>query len=164
MAGKKTYVIFDGDHDHWAFGYLKGWRNNHRIDFDFDDAHSLFTLTDRAKSESYIKAKLLDRFRHTSEVILIIGESTRYLYKYVRWELEVALALRLPIIAVNLNNKRSIDFTLCPPIIREAGALHISFNLAIIRFALQDFTASYRDQPHAPDFYYPDRIYSSLGL
>jgi len=164
MKAKKTYVIFDGDQDHWGFGFLKGWRNNHRIDFDFDDAHSLFTLTERAKDEAYIKAKLRGRFVYTSEVIVIIGESTRFLYKYVRWELEVALSLGLPIIAVNLNNRRSLDWNLCPPIIRETGAVHISFKLAIIRYALQDFTATPRPLRSGSDYYYPERVYRSLGL
>ena len=76
----------------------------------------------------------------------------------------MALSLGLPIIAVNMNNKRSLDLNLCPPIIREAGAVHISFNLAIIKFALQDFTAMPRYQRLGPDYYYPDRIYRSLGL
>ena len=35
----KTYVIFDGDNDIWAYGFMKGWKKNEHIDFDFDDAH-----------------------------------------------------------------------------------------------------------------------------
>jgi len=164
MAEKRTYVIFDGDNDRWAFSYMRGWKNNYRLDFEFDDAHSLFTLTDRARDEDYIKSKLLKRFASTGEVILLIGESTRYLYKFVRWELDVALWLGLPIIAVNLNNKRSIDYKLCPPIIREAGAVHVSFNMAIIRYALQDFSFLPPNERNAADYYYTDHVYRSLGL
>ena len=27
-----SYVIFDGDNDKWAYGYMKGWKQNDRVD------------------------------------------------------------------------------------------------------------------------------------
>ncbi|MFZ1895266.1 MAG: hypothetical protein WAU59_14485 [Rhodoplanes sp.] len=36
-----SYVIFDGDNDKWAYGYMKGLKQNDRVDFDFRDAHDL---------------------------------------------------------------------------------------------------------------------------
>jgi len=48
----KTYVIFDGDNDMWAYAYMKGWKQNENIDFDFHDAHDLNVITDRASEES----------------------------------------------------------------------------------------------------------------
>src|ERR1700730_6841568 len=44
-----TYVVFDGDNDKWAYAYMKGWKINDRIDFDFRDAHDLDTMTGRAQ-------------------------------------------------------------------------------------------------------------------
>ena len=26
-----SYVIFDGDNDKWAYGYMKGWKQNDRV-------------------------------------------------------------------------------------------------------------------------------------
>jgi hypothetical protein len=37
----KTYVIFDADNDMWAYGYMKGWKSNENLDFNFHDAHDL---------------------------------------------------------------------------------------------------------------------------
>jgi len=31
----KTYIIFDGDKDMWAYVYMKGWKKNEHIDFIF---------------------------------------------------------------------------------------------------------------------------------
>jgi hypothetical protein len=102
----KTYIIFDGDNDKWAYARMKGWKALETIDFDFEDAHEEYTLTNRAEDEDYIKGKLKKRFENAKQVIVLIGEKTKNLYKYVRWEIEVAMELNLPIIAVYLNGIR----------------------------------------------------------
>ena len=87
----KTYVIFDGDKDMWAYAYMKGWKNQAHIDFDFYDAHDLRPLTERANEET-VRSRLRERLGNTKQAIVLIGESTRYLYKFVRWELEMCLS------------------------------------------------------------------------
>ncbi|MGF7008924.1 TIR domain-containing protein, partial [Aminobacter sp. BE322] len=114
-----TYVIFDGDNDKWAYGYMKGWKANDRVEFDFRDAHDLDSMTGAAQNEAYVKSNLKKRMQAASSVLVLIGDKTRWLYKYVRWELELAIELDLPIIAVNLGGSRDIDEKLCPPIIRR---------------------------------------------
>jgi hypothetical protein len=39
MAVGTTYVIFDGDNDRYAYAFMKGWKVNERVEFDFRDAH-----------------------------------------------------------------------------------------------------------------------------
>ncbi len=41
----KTYVIFDGDNDMWAYAFMKGWKQNDNIDFSLYDAHDIRPLT-----------------------------------------------------------------------------------------------------------------------
>ena len=48
----KTYVIFDGDNDKWAYGRMKGWNALENI--DFEDAHDVYPMTNRVSDESYI--------------------------------------------------------------------------------------------------------------
>ena len=55
--------------------------------------------------------------------VLLVGEKTRFLYRFVRWEIELAIKKDLPIIVVNLNNKRTIDRSLCPAIARDTLAI-----------------------------------------
>jgi len=47
----KTYVIFDGDNDMWAYAYMKGWKSNENMAFNFYDAHDIRPLTDRASEK-----------------------------------------------------------------------------------------------------------------
>lgn len=161
----KTYVIFDGDKDMWAYAYMKGWKENENIDFNFYDAHDIRPLTDRA-SEETVKQRLRERMASAKQTIVLIGENTKNLYRFVRWEMELALKKDIPIIAVNLNDKRQMDSDHSPSIIRDEYVVHISFNMKIIKYALDNFPTEYNDR--APeekgDRYYKDEIYEELGL
>jgi hypothetical protein len=139
-----AYVVFDGDNDKWAYGYLNGWKANKNIDFDYQNAHDLDSMTGRAQSEEYVKSKLRERMKKSSAVIVLIGEKTKNLYKYVRWELELALELGLPIIAANLNKKNGQDAELCPAIIRnKASVVHVPYTLKAIKHAMNNFPVFY---------------------
>ena len=76
----KTYIVFDGDNDMWAYGYMTGWKVSKHIDFDFHDAHDLKPLTDRA-SEGTVRQRLRERFLTAKHVIVLVGEQTRRLYR-----------------------------------------------------------------------------------
>lgn len=162
----KTYIVFDGDNDIWAYRFMKGWKANKNIDFDFHNAHDINRLTNNARSPEYIKGKLKERFKSAKQIIVIIGDSTKNLYRYVRWELEVAQGLDLPIIAVNLNNLRTQDNERVPPIIRDEYVVHIPFKLAIIKYALDNFPTSYkgRKSNDLGPREYPESVYKKLGL
>jgi hypothetical protein len=161
----KTYVIFDGDKDMWAYAYMKGWKTNENIEFDFHDAHDLQPLTDRASDET-VYSRLRQRLSSAKQATVIIGEATKHLYKFVRWELEIALKLNLPIVAVNLNGRRQFDAELCPPILNGEYVVHVPFKRAIIRYALDNFPREHtkRDSGAGGNRHYPDSVYSSLSL
>ncbi len=161
----KTYVIFDGDEDMWAYAYMKGWKKNQNIDFNFHDAHDLNTITNRANKET-TRRKLRTRFSSAKQVIVLIGEHTKNLTKFVRWEMDVALGLDLPIIAVNLNGKRKMDSDRCPAILKGKYVIHIPFKMKIIKYALDNFPESYKNRHEHPgvDWYYKDSVYKSLDL
>ena len=162
----KTYIIFDGDQDMWAYKYMKGWKVNRRIDFNFHDAHGVFPLTNRAIDENYIKSKLRERFKTAKQVIVIVGDKTKNLNRYVRWEIEVALSLDLPIIAVNLNGLKQQDNAKVPPVLRDEFAVHIPFKLKIIKYALDNFPpiSNSRKKGEKGARYYIDQVYKDLGL
>jgi hypothetical protein len=71
-----------------------------------------------------VKAKLKERMNNSAALVV---EKARNLYKFVRWEIELALELGVPIIVANLNNKTKLDTGLCPAILRDACAIHVPF-------------------------------------
>ena len=101
----KTYVIFNGDDIHY-YRLMLAWKENDNIDFDFNDAHDIGGI--RSDSEEVtVKRHLRERFANSKQVIVLVGINTKYKYRYVRWEIEAAQDLELPIVVVNLNGKRT---------------------------------------------------------
>lgn len=146
----KTYVIFDADNDiHW-YRMMTAWKKNDKIDFDFHDAHELNNLSTNT-SEEQIKKKLRDRMKNSKQAIVLVGEKTKNLFKFVRWEIEFAISLDLPIIAVNLDKKNSAtDKT--PPILKNtAYFVSVPFDQKKIKKALDLFPNEYhKNKSKAP--------------
>ena len=104
----KTYVCFDGDHDMHYYRLMCAWKQHEGISFNFYNAHDLNTARDNSQEDS-IKRQLRERMKNTSVLVVLIGEQTRYLYKFVRWEMEQAIQMNIPIIAVNLNGQKKTE-------------------------------------------------------
>jgi len=132
------------------------WKNNEKIDFDFCDCQLEQALN--SESEDYIKSKCRERIKMVGTYILLIGQDTRYKYKYVKWEAEVAIEQGCRIIGVNLDKWRYINEATCPPVIKNVGAVFIPFSPQIIAYALEDFKKK-------PDnwYFYKGEIYAKLG-
>ena len=101
-------------------------------------------MTGRAQDEAYVKSNLRERMKGSKAVIVLIGEKTKNLYKFVRWEVDLAIELDLPIIAVNLNKKNRQDTVRCPAIIRDnSRVVHIPFSMEAIKHALDHWPDEY---------------------
>jgi len=161
----KTYVIVDADKDRWAYGLMKSWVMNDGVDFNFHDAHDLRALASRVTDHT-IKARLRERFSSTKQAIVLVGKGTRGLRKWVPWEIEIALALDLPIVVVNLNDKRGLDPDLCPAGLRGTYSIHVAFEMKIIKHALDMFPAEHakRAMGIAGARAYRNDVYTSLEL
>ncbi|MBZ9822376.1 TIR domain-containing protein [Mesorhizobium sp. CA4] len=159
----KTYVIFDGDEDMWAYGFMKGWKQSEHIDFDFYDAHDINGIRDGSGEET-VKRRLRERLANTKQAIVVIGEKTKNLYRYVRWEIETCLNKGIPIVATNLNGSRRIDDR-CPPVLRDKDAIFVPFRARIIKYALDDFVDNFGNyQGKGDNWHYVDKVYRDLGL
>ena len=157
----KTYVSFDGDTDIHYYRLMQAWKQNDKTSFNFYDAHDLNAARDTSTEDS-IKAQLAVRMRNSKVFVLLVGEHTRYLYKFVRWEIEQALRRDMPVIVVNLNGMRSSDESRCPPLLRSELAVHVSFGAGIMQHALESWPSSHeslRRQGKTGPHYYKDTVY-----
>lgn len=130
--------------DQWAYRYMRGWKELEHLDFDFHDAHDLTAMTARAENEAYVKSQLRERFKKAAQAIVIVGESTKNLRKFVAWEIDLAKEKGLPIIVVNLKSgQREMDSDLCPASLRYHCAVHVDFKMKIIKHALDNWPSEY---------------------
>lgn len=162
----KAYIAFDADNDIRYYRLMQAWKNNEHHSFGFNDAHDLNNLR-HYSSEETIKNKLQERLRNTKVFILLVWENTRYLYKFVRWEIEQAIKKGIPIVVVNLNWKRSIDSNNCPAIARDNLSMHVSFNQKIIVHAINnwpDLYEKYKSEWKDWGYYYKESLYKEIWL
>ena len=162
----KTYVCFDGDNDISYYRLMQAWHQNDNSPFTFYNAHDLNTARDTSQELS-IKRRLRERLLNSKVFVVLIGERTRYLTKFVKWEMEQALGLALPIIGVNLNGLRQQDPVRCPPVLRDQLAIYVSYNAKILQYALEHWPASdakYRIAGRSAAYYYNSSIYAALQL
>jgi len=162
----KAYVAFDADNDIRYYRLMQAWRKVDGTGFGFFDAHDLNNLMPFS-SEETIKAKLRDRMTNTKVFVLLVGNNTKYLYKFVRWEIEQAINRGIPIVVVNTNKKRKKDVALCPAILNGNLTLHVSFNKSIVAKSLREWPElhlKYLQQNKSGDYFYNESIYQNLGL
>jgi len=162
-------MCFDGDNDIHYFYLMKAWKHNQTDffkDFSFYDAHEINYARDSSREES-IKRQLLERLNNSNLFIVLIGEQTKFLTKFVRWEMEQAVKQNIPILAINLNGKKQIDNDRCPPFLKDKLVLHISFNQRIVEKAINEWIGisdRLKREGKSGPYFYETSVYTQLGL
>ncbi|MBF2674184.1 TIR domain-containing protein [Listeria marthii] len=159
----KTYIAFDGDNDMIYYTLMNAWKQKDNSTFNFHDAHDLNTARDSSQEES-IKRQLRFRMENSKVFILLIGTNTKYLYKFVKWEIETAIKLNLPIICVNLNKHKRKD-NLCPASLENQLAIFIPYEKKIMEYALENWSIyhyKFYKESKIGDYYYEDLVYNRL--
>ena len=161
----KTYIAFDGDEDMHYYRLMTAWSANEKFDIEFHNAHDLNTARDSSQEES-IKRQLGERFANSKAFVILIGEKTRSLTKFVKWEVETADRLGIPIIAVNLNGSRAAD-SRCPVWLKDKLAVYVPFSEKMVTHALNNWPESHANNVKlgkSGPFHYNEGVYQRFGL
>lgn len=161
----KVYVAFDGDEDINHYRLLTAWAANTNDDFELNNAHDLNKSYDDSQEET-IKRHLRRRFNNSKLFILLVGEHTKNLRKFVRWEIETAIKMDIPIIAVNLNKNRGWDER-TPKLIRENLSISVAYKEKIIKYAMEYWPAGHKRHTSNNEnkgYRYTDSVYEQLNI
>jgi len=156
----KTYIIFDADNDMSHYRFFTALKANSNIDFNFNNAHDLNKLRDGSLEET-IKRKLRERMNNSKQAIVLVGDNTKFLYKFVRWEIEIAIDMDIPIVAVNLNNVNSAHKNTPPILKQKAYFVSVPYETKKIKYALDKFPLEYEknksDAPSSRNYNWTNR-------
>lgn len=155
MTLSRTFVSFSST-DINSFRLMQAWKANTRIDFNFADLQLSSEIN--SENENYIKSKCRERINMAGTLAVIIGIDTRYKYRYVRWEIEVAREKQCRLIGINLDGSRTINVDTCPPIMRDAGAIFVPFSPRIVSYALSNWKGATSENWH-----FNPEVYKNLG-
>lgn len=162
----KIYVAFDGKNDIEYYDKLKEFRNSEGEYFEFTDGYDLYPLLDKV-DDDILKSQVLERVSQADIVLVLMGQTTKTMRKYIRWQVEGAINLGKPIVVLNENNIRAVDFDKCPALIKKALTLHISFNEVILECALKNWPQmheGFKAKEKKGMFKFPTEVYTHLGL
>lgn len=157
----KTYIAFDGDNDMNYYTLMKAWKANDNIDFDFHNAHDINTARDSSQEES-IKSQLRIRMQNTKMFILLVGDKTKYLTKFVKWEVESAIRRGIPIAVVYLKNYSKFDDRQCPTWLDNVLSIHIPFKKPIIQYVIDNWPEKCKEKNDNLHYWYSDEFINSL--
>lgn len=150
----RTFVGFSRS-DIRYYRLMCAWKRNDNIDFNFADCQLNYSID--SEDENYIKRKCREALNNAGTFIQLIGEDTKRKYKYVRWEAEVAIEKGCRIICVNLDGAR-IATDLCPPILKNIGAIFVPFSPDIVQYALDNY-----EMKDDGNYHYKNIVYEKLG-
>jgi len=164
----KTFVSFASE-DIDYYRLMTAWRANKHIDFQFVDAHDLNVALDTSQPDT-IRRRLRERLANTKQVVLLVGDKTRAVAarpaRFLYYEVEVIERLELPVVFANLSGSRAVQSSLLPKALVDRYTISVSFQPAIIKYALDDFVAGYpagQRKSLGPHSYKP-YVYKQLGL
>lgn len=175
-----TYIAFHangtnqpGKSDMDYYNLMRAWSAHPDDDFTMVNSHEkAFAVRDSSKLAT-LRASLLQRLRNSRNMVLIIGETTRFDSDWVPFEIEQAIdTYGLPIIAVYPG----FDYITAPAELRhlwpapfrkridsnEVRAIHIPFKKAPILDAIGQF--DHNNPPNTPLNYYNREVYQQWGI
>jgi len=176
-----TYVAFHaaGNSDPTGsdmkyFNLLKAWHVRDEFDFTFINSHDKTAAVRDSSLRATLRNRLAERLRNSKNMILVLGETTRFDTDWVPFEIEYALdSCEIPIIAAypgyqNIRAPSELR-TLWPSALRtridsgSAHVIHIPFKVSPLTNAVSQF--SHDNYPRGGGLgRYSDDAYREWGL
>lgn len=160
---KKIYVSFDND-DIIYYNMLQAWCASDTQELIHHTINNIDTPSARVAEN--VSKSLAEKINTTTCIVVLISDHTLSLSSQMKLEIEKAIELDKPIIVANLNGKRSIDADLCPDILKNQMAVHLSFNAKIIQRAIDTWPSYYsaNSENGSGAYFFKPEVYQNLGL
>jgi GTPase Era involved in 16S rRNA processing len=163
---QKIYVAYDGTNDYETYKQIQEWVDSNGEQFNFFDAIDLYKKLDKVEDE-LLKSQVRERMSTADVVVLVVAKTTKSFRRFIRWQIEYAINNNIPIIAMNVNGIRSVDYDRIPTILKKNLAMHIAFQGPILEYALNNWPESFKvhlSKELKNSFKYTEDIYNDLGL
>jgi len=176
-----TYIAFHaggtnipGQSDIDYYNLLKAWTAKADDDFSMVNSHDKASAVRDSSKRATLQASLLERLRNSKNMLLIIGQTTRFDTDWVPFEIQQAIdEYKIPIIAAYPDYEYILDPTqlrgLWPSVLTRridngtAHVIHIPFKKAPIADAIDRF--NFNNYPNGSGLgWYTRETYQQWGL
>lgn len=160
------YLAFDGTNDIEPYNQIHEWEFSSNEKYTFIDGLDLYKQLDKTNDE-LLKNQVRERMDLANICVLLISKTTKSFRRFIRWQIEYAINNNMPIIAINTNGIRSVDYDRVPTILKKNLAIHIAFQAKILEYAIDNWPEShyqYKLKEIKNSFKYTEDVYNELGL
>lgn len=149
---------------------MEAWRDNKNIDFSFFDSHDLYVARDTSTRET-IKRRLWERLSNTAKQVVLLGSHFAKTKggdgrSFLAHEVDTIIKLNLPVVIANLDGTREAKTSFIPKPLLDAQyyTISVSFQMAIIKYALDDYAPEFANSEKSGSYRYKPHLYTQLGL
>lgn len=108
----KIFVSYHHDEeDNYYKWLLVAWSKNHNGYFDIKFQDESVGVSINSEDAKYIKSVISDRISSSGRFLCIVGKNT-YKSDWVNWEIDKAVELGKPVVAIKLNNSNTTPIPL----------------------------------------------------
>jgi len=175
-----TYIAFhaEGKTDPTAsdikyYRMIKAWHAHGDIEFEFVNSHEKASAVRDNSLKSTLRKSLIERLKNSRNMLLIVGDTTRFDTDWVPFEIGYAVDVcKIPIIAVYTGytgiTRPALLSSLWPSALasrianKTARVAHIAFKQTLIDDAIQQF--DYNNLPPSSLSAYSKDAHRDLGI
>ncbi len=141
----KIYVAFDAAKDMSEYKKFAQFKQGDTTGYQF--YHGAMFLKELDKTpDDVLKEKIQKNMDDADIVVILLSKTVKSMRRFVKWQIEYAIKQGKPIIAVNPNRIRSVDYDVCPTVLKSNLSIHIPFHEKVFELAVLNWPKS--DQEH----------------
>lgn len=138
------YVAIDASNDLKYYEAFKHMIDNNGDNYNFFDGIDYFKELDKTPDDM-LKFKIQKNLERADVVVVLLTKTLKSMRRFSKWQVEHAVNIGIPIIAVNPNRIRSADFDVCPTILKTHLSLHIPYDANAFKVAVRNWPASHKE-------------------
>jgi hypothetical protein len=151
---KPVFVIFDAP-DQGAYAIMRAWYDAGDLTYPLTDARDLDLGRNNVPAAAM--ETLAERIKDARAVVLLVGDGVADPPREIQWQLDLVKEHDVPMVCINLNNRRKHDHKRLPRTVLRLCALHVSPHAKIVQLALDKWPEEYRTM--GPDELKTQRAY-----
>lgn len=161
----KVFVAFDGEADLQFYNKMKEFKDSNNESFDLINCYDFKSKFDKV-SDEILKVEIHKRMSEAQVIVVFVSKTTKSMRRFIKWQVDYAVNNNFPIIAMNLNQIKSVDFDLIPTVLKRSTlSVHIPFNEKIFELALENWPKTHKSlfmKEKKGTFRYPLSVYESI--
>lgn len=144
MEQPNIYVAMDASKDIKYYEEFKLMLRNNGVKHNIFDGIDYYKEFDKTPDD-VLKFKIQKNLERADVIVVLLSKTLKSMRKFSKWQIEHAVNIGKPIIAVNPNRIRSVDYDVCPTILKSHLSLHIPYDAVVFELAVMNWPKSHEE-------------------